>query len=580
MESRDADDASDVHSLLAQKERDLILAAELGKALLEKNETLSRENEVMAENYSKNLEELAQEKHSLTMKMSVMESGYEAQMLQLQADLQNMRQEIENEHDSGRNAAKERSKVITELTEQNQRLTRQLRDAIKNEEQLNVKLQQMRSVQDARYSNISEHVSHLEVMRDEVTLLTEQRDDLEQRVRVLAEERSQLSSRLDETTDRLLCLERENRQQCSELRQNRLEMSDLHTTNSSLAERLDAVTSRGGSPGTARTSLMNELDVSADEGIGSGSHNLVLGVDQQSTLLSSTQSPTHTTSSPSQQLLINLDTDDVVECDNLLVPLTDSQQLRELRQEVVDVLLQLRALNERVRPDRANVNSMDTDSSEDLPLHKVKVGMLQEVFGELQSRVHDLLRPRKSACEACGRQTQLQLEIDAHAAEERSDQLEKKLTQLGDTVKRQAEELARYMQELVIKEKQYEALKEERDILKSDLSSTHLSKEALIKKAWETRDQAVQRKNATEVELAKSRIDVMQINSQLLESIRQKVELSCQLEQWQNDMQQLLEEQMRRKLTQTEVVSDSDSSTGTRSSQRQKKSILGIFSRS
>ena len=51
--------------------------------------------------------------------------------------------------------------------------------------------------------------------------------------------------------------------------------------------------------------------------------------------------------------------------------------------------------------------------------------------------------------------------------------------------------------------------------------------------AWEVRDKAVARKNATEIDLARARIDVMQINSQLLESIQQKVELSCQLDQWQ-----------------------------------------------
>ena len=42
--------------MLAGKERDLILAAELGKALLLKNEELSRKNEQMAEEYSFKLE--------------------------------------------------------------------------------------------------------------------------------------------------------------------------------------------------------------------------------------------------------------------------------------------------------------------------------------------------------------------------------------------------------------------------------------------------------------------------------------------------------------------------------------------
>lgn len=49
-------DPEDVYAQLQQKEKDLILAAELGKALLEKNEELSRQNERLAEDYSQKLE--------------------------------------------------------------------------------------------------------------------------------------------------------------------------------------------------------------------------------------------------------------------------------------------------------------------------------------------------------------------------------------------------------------------------------------------------------------------------------------------------------------------------------------------
>ena len=47
---------TDVYGQLQQKERDLILAAELGKALLEKNEELSKQNEKIAEDFSQKLE--------------------------------------------------------------------------------------------------------------------------------------------------------------------------------------------------------------------------------------------------------------------------------------------------------------------------------------------------------------------------------------------------------------------------------------------------------------------------------------------------------------------------------------------
>ena len=51
-----SEENSDMYAQLEQKERDLMLAAELGKVLLDKNEELSRQNEVIAEEYSLKLE--------------------------------------------------------------------------------------------------------------------------------------------------------------------------------------------------------------------------------------------------------------------------------------------------------------------------------------------------------------------------------------------------------------------------------------------------------------------------------------------------------------------------------------------
>ena len=82
-------------------------------------------------------------------------------------------------------------------------------------------------------------------------------------------------------------------------------------------------------------------------------------------------------------------------------------------------------------------------------------------------------------------------------------------------------------------------------------------KEELVKKAWEARDAAVQRKNTAEIELAKERVANMQVNSQLLEAIQQKVELSQELEKWQTDMEQLLEGQMRQRLLYGEKIVNS-----------------------
>ena len=106
--------------------------------------------------------------------------------------------------------------------------------------------------------------------------------------------------------------------------------------------------------------------------------------------------------------------------------------------------------------------------------------------------------------------------------------------------------------QLSLIELELQAVKEERDQLKQDIEDSDLNKDQLVRKAWEVRDEAVKRKNAAEIEVSKERIATMQINSQLLEAIQQKVELSKQLSQWQEDMEQLLEEQMKGRLRDVE----------------------------
>lgn len=147
--------------------------------------------------------------------------------------------------------------------------------------------------------------------------------------------------------------------------------------------------------------------------------------------------------------------------------------------------------------------------------------------------------------------------------------------------------------QLSVAEVKLNALEEERNILKNDVENCGAAKDELIKKAWEVRDAAVKRKNNTEIELARTRIDLMQVNSQLLEAIQQKVELSQQLDQWQVDMHELLEDQMVKKMRDQEkakkptsnslgFLSGNASDSGENSGEARKKSskILSFFQRS
>ncbi|KMR04710.1 bicaudal d-related-like protein [Lasius niger] len=60
------DVVQDPAELLKQRERDLVLAAELGKALLERNQELTKQAEVLAEEYSTKLERASDFVHGQT----------------------------------------------------------------------------------------------------------------------------------------------------------------------------------------------------------------------------------------------------------------------------------------------------------------------------------------------------------------------------------------------------------------------------------------------------------------------------------------------------------------------------------
>ncbi|XP_038669871.1 BICD family-like cargo adapter 1 isoform X4 [Scyliorhinus canicula] len=66
-----------------------------------------------------------------------------------------------------------------------------------------------------------------------------------------------------------------------------------------------------------------------------------------------------------------------------------------------------------------------------------------------------------------------------------------------------------------------------------------------LQQAIRERDTALMKKNAVEVELLKCQMDMKSLNSQLLETIQQKVYLSQELEAWQDDMQFVINQQLK-----------------------------------
>lgn len=103
-----------------------------------------------------------------------------------------------------------------------------------------------------------------------------------------------------------------------------------------------------------------------------------------------------------------------------------------------------------------------------------------------------------------------------------------------EEIQKLSNEVVKLTSNMTIIEVESNALKEENKILKEDISTLgNLSKDEIVNRTLKLRDDTISRKNMVEIELAKVRIELMHVNSQLLETIQQKVELSQQLEQWQ-----------------------------------------------
>lgn len=119
---------------------------------------------------------------------------------------------------------------------------------------------------------------------------------------------------------------------------------------------------------------------------------------------------------------------------------------------------------------------------------------------------------------------------------ERSDyeQLQKRFSKLCDDLKRKEDELLTLRAVKLEQETKLSALEERCKILENDLENCDTKpKEEIVKLAWKARDDAVERKNNAEISLAKTRIENMQISSQLMEVVQQKGELSQKLAQFE-----------------------------------------------
>lgn len=486
------DTLQDPTELLKQREKDLVLAAELGKALLERNQELTRQSEILAEEYAAKLEvsriALEQERHLLRRRLEEAKGESEARVLELQADLETIRSQLEEQNERSRRAERDQAALVAELTAQNTRLTDQLREAAKQEEQLLVEVKVLREKCAHRNTTLRDHVSSLEILRDEVQLVSAQRTELERRSLELREERTRAVAALEEAEERAAALERLGHEAEHRAR---------------LAER-------------ERDELAAALAAIEVERRGRGRSGSI--------------------QKPPRSLQVEM------ECEESGSSLGEQE---DLRSEVTRAVKRLKELCVHLRRGEDD-SGLQSDCDESMLVITNNTEPEVNCPGALSELVEEVYNLALSGRGAPG---ELGLAVELHRVREELDHTKDQLKQTQDELKRRGETLLETTSKLSVCEAELRGVKEERDRARNDIEHSQLTKDEVLAQAYQVRDQAVARKNRAEVELARTRIDVLQANSQLMEAIQQKIELSQQLEQWQMDVQALLDEHVRSKLT-------------------------------
>ncbi|XP_072271582.1 BICD family-like cargo adapter 1 isoform X2 [Pyxicephalus adspersus] len=479
-------------SVIRQKEKDLVLAARLGKALLERNQDMSRRYEDMQRELTERLEHLEQEKHELKRRFENREGEWEGRVSELESDVKQLQEELEKQQVHLREADREKSTAVQELSDQNQRLLEQLNRATEMERQLSLQVSVLQEEFREKSMSTSQHISRLENLLSEIKMLSDRKRELEEQLSTIMEENDQLQGIVEELHDRELILNQESCAKEIQLGESQMELEELRLSYRQLQLKMEELKEEKSlqNLNSTSTSLLSEIEQSIE-------------AEEQ------------------------------------------EQEREQLRLQLWEAHCQVRTLCCQLRGNESADSAVSTDSSMDessetSSAKDVPAGSLRTALSELKSLILSILDTCEAAsarkCEDDG------LEEQIKRTSEDSKQLRELLQGEQVRMKQTFEELQQLHKQVTLLSVEMTALKEERDHL-LELTQNNDMHEQLLK-AIKDRDEAIAKKNAVEKELAKCRIDLMSLNTQLLDAIQQKVNLSQQLEAWQDDMHRVIDQQL------------------------------------
>nr|XP_046244979.1 BICD family-like cargo adapter 1 isoform X2 [Scatophagus argus] len=422
-EITDYQDPSELVAALKQKEEEVILAAQLGNALLLENRQLKEQSDKLHEQYADKLEELEQGRHELRLKLEGCQTQWESQVGDLERDVRELSAHVEQLTQALSEAERDKSRAQLEHSEHTQRLREQLNTAMEVERAMSSELQALKQeLQQKGSHNRLQDEELISAMREQVLRLTQREQALEGRLESLCQENTEL----------------------------RASLASLHT----------------------RLALQDQLK------------------QQHSQQLAEAWQEVEAARGRSQQL---------------------QAQVEDLQEEL--------SLQEtRSHRDASLLSELESS------LETAELGLSKEEMKQEMESILQLLLPLTRQLSSAGRSEVVDQQEDLQAM----------LHQL----KGAAQTLAQ------ASSPQNVQLQQENAELKHNLQRAQEQAE-VVQQAIRDRDEAIAKKNLMEVELVRSKNDMMSLNNQLLEAIQRKLELSQELEAWQDDIQIIINQQLR-----------------------------------
>ncbi|XP_058630532.1 BICD family-like cargo adapter 2 isoform X2 [Onychostoma macrolepis] len=184
-------------------EKDLILAAEVGQALLEKNEELAAQIEQM----EREMEATQQEKHMLQRRLEMRDLEAGQREAELQADITAMREQLEQKHVQSRDRRREESEQLTHLSSHNQKLVEQLAEAVALEHTLRTELRSLREEMEDKSFSKSISSARLDSLQAENRVMKERCAHMDERLKSTQEDNHRLRSERDGLRERVIELQ-------------------------------------------------------------------------------------------------------------------------------------------------------------------------------------------------------------------------------------------------------------------------------------------------------------------------------------------------------------------------------------